>query len=266
MNILYITFIAVIQGLTEFLPISSSGHLLLMPVLTGQPDQGSAFDVALHLGTLVAVVGYFWKDLWKIAKAWFTQAFSSKQSFDAKMGWYLIAATIPAIIVGGLLGDWMDVHLRDPRIVAYTSILFGILLGAADYLGRKVRSIPQITLSNPILIGCAQALALVPGTSRSGITMTAGLLLGFTRDAAARFAFLMSVPVILMAGVFKMYQAFFTSSQVIDGWSFAYGAGVSAVVGIVTIHVFLRFITKIGMLPFVIYRVFLGLAILVMLT
>jgi undecaprenyl-diphosphatase len=262
MDTFYITLIAVIQGLTEFLPISSSGHLLLMPVITGHEDQGSAFDVALHLGTLVAVVGYFWKDLWKIARAWFTQAFSSNQSFDSKMGWYLIAATIPAVIIGGLFGDWMDAHFRDPRIVGCTSIVFGLLLGAADYVGRKYQSLTEVTLRKALVIGCAQAIALIPGTSRSGITMTAGLFLGFTREAAARFAFLMSVPVILTAGVYQMVRLISDKSQLIDWQAFLYGGFISALTGIVTIYVFLRFITKIGMLPFVIYRVFLGIALL----
>lgn len=263
MDIWHIALIAVIQGLTEFLPVSSSGHLLLVPVLTGAPDQGSAFDVALHLGTLLAVIVYFWRDLCRIIAAWFTQAFAKNRSPDANMGWFLMASTIPAVIVGGLFGDWMDMHLRDPLVVATTSIVFGLLLGVADYLGRKYRDVSTLTMGNAIVIGCAQAMALVPGTSRSGITMTAGLFLGLTREAAARFSFLMAVPVILMAGTLKMYEVFIKSPQVIDWHPFVYGAAISAVVAFLTIHYFLRLIGRIGMWPFVIYRVLLAVGLFV---
>lgn len=203
-----IIVLALVQGLTEFLPISSSAHLILVPVLSSWPDQGLAFDVVVHLGTLTAVVWYFRKDVFQLTTDW-TQSCVKKQTVgESRLAWIVIIGTIPVGAAGLLLHDVVDNVLRSPIVIAWATIGFGLLLGLSDYIGKKINSEHQLNWKNGIIIGFAQALALIPGTSRSGITMTAGLFAGLTRQGAARFSFLLSIPVILMAGSYKTLNLF----------------------------------------------------------
>lgn len=261
MDFLHILLLSVVQGVTEFLPISSSGHLILAPHLLGFNDQGLALDVAVHLGSLLAVVTYFRRDLVQLSIAWM-QSFTpnSTANDDSRLAWNLLVASIPIMLAGLLLHQWVADELRAPWIIASTTILFGLLLAWADWRGKRTQDIKALSLRNALLIGLAQILALIPGTSRSGITMTAGLMLGMTREAAARFSFLLAIPTILAASLF-MLMALLQSQQPVDWHSLLWGLVLSAIAAYLCIHFFLRFIERIGMWPFVLYRVLLGLLI-----
>ncbi len=257
MDTLHTILLALLQGLTEFLPISSSAHLILLPRLLGWSDQGLAFDVAVHVGTLMAVVFYFRHDVQRLLGAWFASCLSGQMTTDARLAWLLLLGTVPVVVAGLLLHDVVETYLRSPLVIALATIGFGILLGVADRYGRQVRSEESLTLMDVIWIGLAQALALIPGTSRSGITMTAALALGLTRSAAARFSFLLSIPVILMAGVYESLNLLQQSAPV--AWrEILLGTAVAAVSAYLCIHFFMRLIERIGMLPFVVYRLLLG--------
>jgi undecaprenyl-diphosphatase len=252
-----------LQGLTEFLPISSSAHLILLPNLLGWEDQGLAFDVAVHVGTLLAVMIYFRHELQRLLGAWFASCLYRQMNVDARLAWLLLLATVPAALAGLLLYDVVETYLRSPLVIALATIGFGLLLGVADRRGRQERSEDTLMLTDAIWIGLAQALALIPGTSRSGITMTAGLALGLTRSAAARFSFLLSIPVILMAGGFESLQLLQQSTPV--AWSdLLLGTAVAAISAYLCIHFFMRLIERIGMLPFVAYRLLLGVFLLLL--
>ena len=254
-------WLALIQGLTEFLPISSSAHLILLPRFVNWSDQGLAFDVAVHMGTLIAVVGYFREDFKSIGLAWFRQWGDTGASVESRTGWLLIQATVPAVIAGFLLNKVVEGALRDPIVIAISTIVFGLLLWWADQKGRRTRKIEDLQSKDALLIGLFQAVALIPGTSRSGITMTAGLMLGLSRKDAARFSFLMAVPIIAAAGCLKAVALISEPGQV----SFeiiVLGISVSFVTAWVVIALFLRSIEQIGMTPFVLYRLVLGLALL----
>lgn len=257
MDLIEIIVLAVLQGLTEFLPISSSAHLILPSQILGWQDQGLAFDVAVHVGTLAAVMFYFRQDIQRLISAWFKSGWTAKPSADAKLAWYVGLATIPAGLAGVLLGDWIEANLRSVEVIAWATIGFGILLGIADQKRGKGISLAKMTLAMALIIGVAQALALIPGTSRSGITMTAALLLGLHRVDAARFSFLLSIPLILAAGGLKTIELS-QSLLPVDWTSLALGAALSAVSAWVCIYYFLAFINRIGMLPFVLYRLVLG--------
>ena len=204
MDLTQLIILALIQGITEFLPVSSSAHLILVPLLTDWQDQGLAIDVAAHLGSLFAVVLYFRKDISRVLFAGINSIIKKDTSdTDSKLFWYLVLASIPVLAFGFLLRDSVSTYLRDPLIIAAASIAFGLLLWYADVAGKRVRQINSIQLKDAIIIGLAQALALIPGTSRSGITMTAALMLGLDRQSAARFSFLMAVPIILAAGTYE---------------------------------------------------------------
>ncbi|WP_086481545.1 undecaprenyl-diphosphate phosphatase [Oceanospirillum sanctuarii] len=256
-----VTFLALVQGLTEFLPVSSSAHLILPAQIFGWADQGLAFDVAVHVGTLLAVMLYFHKDIRKMILAWLASVFKRQHSQDSFMAWSVILATIPAGLAGILLNDFIEGNLRSSLVIAITTLLFGALLWWADVKGRRNRGEDDFTMKDAIWIGLAQALALIPGTSRSGITITAALMLGLTRQAAARFSFLLSIPLIMAAGLLKgaeLYQNG-TEAQIshtLIGGLIAFGAALAC------IHLFLRLLDRIGMLPFVIYRLFLGVILL----
>ena len=257
MDNLQTVLLALLQGLTEFLPISSSAHLILMPRLLGWGDQGLAFDVAVHVGTLLAVMFYFRHDLQRLLGAWFGSCLGRQMNADARLAWLLLLGTVPVVVAGLLLHDAVETYLRSPLVIALATIGFGVLLWLADRRGRQVRSEDSLTLVDVIWIGLAQALALIPGTSRSGITMTAALALGLTRSAAARFSFLLSIPVILMAGVYESLNLLQQSAPV--AWSeILLGTAVAAVSAYFCIHFFMRLIERIGMLPFVVYRLLLG--------
>lgn len=260
MDAIQVIFLALIQGLTEFLPISSSAHLILPAQLLGWVDQGLAFDVAVHVGSLLAVVIYFRRDISNIVLAW-CKALNGPSTEDSRLGWFIIWATVPAGLAGLLFNDFIEAHLRSVAVIAATTLIFGLLLGLADKRGSRHQSLSEISLKQALLIGCAQALALIPGTSRSGVTMTAALFLGLSRQAAARFSFLLSVPIIALSGGFKGLEL--VQAESVDWQPVLWGALISFVSAITTIHLFLKWIDRAGMMPFVIYRVLLALVLLV---
>lgn len=263
MDVLQIIVLAIVQGITEFLPVSSSAHLIIVPILTAWEDQGLAFDVAVHVGTLAAVMFYFRQDIARMLTAWFTSLHTFKLTPDAKLAWAIALGTIPVGLAGLLFKDAIETYLRSPLIIATTTIVFGLLLLAADYYGRRRRTEHDMTWVDVVLIGLSQALALIPGTSRSGATMTMALFLGFTREAAARFSFLLSIPVILLAGGL-LTKDLLESSATIDWTALILGVVLSAISAWLCIHYFLKFLSKLGMLPFVIYRLLLGAFLLIL--
>lgn len=262
MDLIQIIVLALLQGFTEFLPISSSAHLILPSKILGWPDQGLAFDVATHIGTLVAVIVYFRRDVFAITQGWLTTGFSKQMNDNARLAWAIVIATIPAGLVGLIYGDWIEANLRSSEVIAYATIGFGVLLLAADHKANEHKNILQMTLLAAVIIGLFQALALIPGTSRSGITITAALFLGFQRDAAARFSFLISIPLILAAGLLKTKDLVEQATQV-DWATIGLAALLSAVSAYVCIYFFLALINRIGMAPFVIYRLLLGAILLI---
>jgi len=268
LDFLHIIVLAVVQGLTEFLPISSSAHLILVPLLLNWPDQGLAFDVAVHVGTLIAVVFYFRLEVGQMLKAWFKNLSGQGASRDSKLAWWIIIATIPAVIFGFIFKGLIETELRSPWIIAVTTIVFGLLLWIADRspVGSptKNRSEHELSLKDVLVIGFFQAVALIPGTSRSGITITAGLLLGMSRRAAARFSFLLSMPIIFASGSLQTLDLV-QSSQTIDWMALILAIVLSAISAGLCIHYFLKLIDEIGMLPFVIYRLLLGAFLIVLL-
>jgi undecaprenyl-diphosphatase len=252
--------LALIQGLTEFLPISSSAHLILPSQLFGWSDQGLAFDVGVHVGTLTAVIIYFRREVVSIVAA-STLTLTGKSSDDGRLGWLVALATIPAVIAGLLLGDWIDTYGRSILVIAGTTILFGLALGWADATNRATRMMRELGLKDALVIGVAQAIALIPGTSRSGITITAALMLGFDRQSAARFSFLLSIPVILGAGLLKGKELVEIGAEA--HWQMiGVGALVAALSAWACIHLFLKLLDQIGMRPFVIYRLILGVTLI----
>ncbi|EEF80970.1 undecaprenyl-diphosphate phosphatase [Methylophaga thiooxydans] len=257
MDFIQVFALALLQGLTEFLPISSSAHLILLPIIANWQDQGLAFDVAVHVGTLTAVVFYFRSTLKKLTADWFTSVATQKNVGDSRLAWAVLFGTIPVGLAGLLMGDWIETALRSPIVIAITTIGFGLLLGYADWQGKRVRSEQSLNWQDVLFIGVAQAVALIPGTSRSGITITAGLMLGLTREAAARFSFLLSIPVILLAGGLKTIELV-QSPLRIDWAALVSGALFSAISAYICIFLFLKMLDRIGMWPFVIYRLVLG--------
>jgi undecaprenyl-diphosphatase len=254
------TVLALIQGLTEFLPISSSAHLILPSQLWGWEDQGLAFDMALHLGSLVAVLFYFRRDIWNIARAMLTQIGGGQVTADSRLGWHIIVATIPVLIAGLLFEEIAETKLRSVTVITATTLVFGILLGVADRAGRQNRDLTHFDWKISLLIGLAQCLAIIPGTSRSGVTMTAALFCGFQRQSAARFSFLLSIPTIGAAASMAMLELM---GQPDINWSeLLYAMAMSALTALACIHFFLKFIGALGFLPFVVYRLLLGIFLL----
>jgi undecaprenyl-diphosphatase len=260
MTLIQIIVLAVVQGLTEFLPISSSGHLVLVPKLSDWPDQGLAFDVAVHVGTLTAVVYYFRKDITEMLLSWTKSISEGEQTPESRLAWSVIIGSIPVGVGGLLLHDLADTVFRSPLVIAWATIGFGLLLGVADWFTPRQRELKSLTWTGALWIGTSQVLALIPGTSRSGITMTAALLLGFTRQAAARFSFLLSIPAILMAGGYKSIKLF--QLPEVDWMSILLGVALSAITAYLCIHYFLKLLDKMGMMPFVLYRIVLGVILL----
>jgi undecaprenyl-diphosphatase len=257
MEWIQIVSLAIVQGLTEFLPISSSAHLVLVPSLTGWPDQGLAFDVAVHVGSLLAVLLVFRQEVVRMLLAFFSSVRGRGFNDDAKLAWAVGFATIPVGLAGLLFGDWIEQNLRSIQVLAWATIGFGLLLGIADRWRRGRRTELQLRVGDVLWIGLAQALALIPGTSRSGITMTAALFLGFSRQAAARFSFLLSIPVILLAGGLEA-KKLVDSAVSVDWSALFWGVAFSAISAWACICLFLNLIERIGMAPFVAYRVVLG--------
>lgn len=258
--------LAVVQGIVEFLPISSSAHLILVPELLGWADQGLAFDVAVHVGTLVAVMAFLRKEIAQIVPAWLRGWKNQQWDANGQVGWLIIIATIPVGLVGLAFKDFIEVSLRSTIVIAVSTLAFGLLLGWADFnASRNTKTIKNLDWKQTLIVGFAQALALIPGTSRSGITMTALLALGYTRTASARFSFLMAVPAIALPGLLKTKELVAASTQ--TQWSIlATGVCASALVAFLCMNVFMRFVDRVGMMPFVIYRVLLSIAIIVLLT
>jgi undecaprenyl-diphosphatase len=260
MEWLHVFVLAAVQGLTEFLPVSSSAHLILPSQILGWPDQGLGFDVGVHVGTLAAVLIYFRKDVRAMLIAFF-KTLKGQQSVDGRVAWFIIAATIPALVVGLLLNDIIDQYGRSILVIAGTTLIFGGLMWFADKRENAQRTIADLSLKQSIVIGLAQAVALIQGTSRSGITMTAALMMGFSRETAARFSFFLSIPIILAAGSYKGLEL--ANSQLQVPWDMVIaGVLISALVAIACIHYFLIWLNRLGMLPFVIYRLLLGVFLL----
>lgn len=256
-NLIQTITLAVVQGLTEFLPISSSAHLILVPTIAGWADQGIAFDIAVHVGSLLAVIAYFWKDIIQLIQGFFRSLRGGPSDFYSTLSWQLIVATLPIAIFGLVAHDFVATTLRSPLVIAGSTIGFGILLLASDRLSIHQKSIAQLGWKDIMVIGLAQTLALIPGTSRSGITLTAGLALGFDRKSAATFSFLLSIPVIVLAGCYEGYKML-TSPEPLQWSLLLLGIAVSGITAYGCIHFFMQFIQKIGMLPFVLYRLLLG--------
>ena len=257
MSTLQAAILGLVQGLGEFLPISSSAHLVLIPWLFKWSDPGLTFDVALHIGTLIAVAIYFWKDWLKLI----TKGLTDVRSADGKLFWYLVAATIPGAVVGFLLEKKAETIFREPILIATMLILLGVLLYWADRRGVKNIEMNHITFRTSLFIGLAQALAIIPGVSRSGITMTMGLLMGLTREGAARFSFLLAVPIIFGAALVKL--PFLISNPSIITINFIIGILVSFVIGILSIGFLLRYVQTNNFLPFAWYRFILGSLVIV---
>ena len=259
MTVLHAIILGIVQGLGEFLPISSSAHLILVPWILKWPDPGLTFDVALHLGTLFAVVAYFWKD-WVIL---ISHGVRGVKTIEGKMFWFLVASAIPGAIIGKLFEEKVDsaFHTDNPQamlVIGIVLIIMGIVLYYADKLGRKSVEMEKMTWGQALTIGFSQAIAILPGVSRSGITMTTGLFLGLTREAVARFSFLMSTPIIFGAGVLKLHKI---SGDALNT-PFIAGVVTSAIVGFISIAFMLKYIKTNSFLPFTLYRFALGAVVI----
>lgn len=263
MDSLHAIILALVQGITEFLPISSSAHLILVPRFLGWADQGLAFDVAVHLGTLLAVVYYFRAEVVAILTGWTRAVLRRPHDVqDAQLGWTLLAATVPLVVAGLFLEDLVSTTLRSPLVIAGATAFFGGLLWVADRRPDRVGRLGAVNLRVGVLIGLAQVLALIPGTSRSGITMTAGLALGLDRETAARFSFLLAIPAIAGASLLELVELL-QSVEPVPWGGIALGLVVAAVSAWLCITLFLAAIQRIGMVPFVIYRLILAAVIVV---
>ena len=257
--------LAVVQAVTEFLPISSSGHLILIPYFLGWKDQGLSFDIAVHTGTLLAILLYFRRDVRDLLSGFLTgQAVSADGSYAPRpLAWWILLGTLPAGLVGLAIKDWVEREARSPLLIAGTTLGYGLLLFVADRLGRRERELGDLGWRDALLIGAAQALALVPGTSRSGVTLTAALFLGFSRPAGARFTFLLIIPIsVMVAGLdaFDLARAGVTLDELTP---MALGLAVSAVVGYLVIAWLLAWLRRRPVTVFVVYRLLLAAVILV---
>ena len=271
MSFLEALILGLVQGLTEFLPISSSAHVQITQELMGQSmlskPQLTAFIATIQLGTEFAVVGYFAKDIKRISFAWFGWAAnpSKPMAADAKLGWLIIVGTIPVVVLGLALRDFVENDVRSLWVIAFTLIGFGVILGVADLVGKRAKTISDLNYSHGVLFGLGQALALIPGVSRSGGTITVGLLLGYTRQAAARYSFLLAIPAVLASGLFLFVSSVGDlSSEMLLATIVA--TVVSGLVGLAVIHYLLRYLENGSFLPFVIWRVLVGAWLLWMLS
>jgi undecaprenyl-diphosphatase len=266
MSILQAIVLGIVQGFTEFLPISSTGHLRIVPALLGWPDPGAAFTAITQLGTMAAVLIYFRADLWRIARAWLAGLGDAgkRRELDSRMGWYLIAGTIPIAVFGFLFRDQIETSARSLQLIGITLIVLGLILFAADRLGRKVREIGSVKLPDGVVMGFAQALALVPGVSRSGATITAGLFLGFTRADAARFSFLLSVPAVVLSGLFELRGYLGEGGTAEAVVPLVVATVVAFISGYAAIAFLLRYLANHSLTVFVVYRIALGALILVL--
>lgn len=262
-ELMQVIVLAIVQGLTEFLPISSSAHLILVPLLTGWRDQGLAFDVAVHVGTLFAVCFYFRQELLRIQAGFWRSVQGRPSRFYSKLAWQLIIASFPIALIGWFAHDFIATTLRSPLVIAFATISFGILLFTSDRYSSHSKMMGQLGWKDVMIIGFAQTLALIPGTSRSGITLTAGLGLGYNRATSAKFSFLLSIPLIMLAGSYEGMKILRSPDPV--AWSYLLiGILFAAVSAYFCIKAFISFIGKMGVLPFVIYRLMLGTVLLFM--
>jgi undecaprenyl-diphosphatase len=264
-DLLQAVVLGIVQGLTEFLPISSSAHQRIVPALLGWEDPGAAFTAVTQLGTEAAVVIFFWRELWRIATTWLRSLRDPRlrSHSEARLGWYLIVATIPIGILGLTFEDQIETGARNLWLIGTTLIAFALVLGYADRVGRHERSIEQLSVRDGVLIGLAQSLALIPGVSRSGATMSAGLLLGLRRPAAAKFGFLLAIPAVVASGAFQL-EGILSGEEGGDE-PFAYVAvatAISFVVGYAAIAWFLRYLASHSVAVFVGYRIALGTLVL----
>ena len=261
MPIEQIVVLAFIQGITEFLPISSSGHLILVPTLTGWPDQGILADVMVHMGSFLAVVVYFWRDCVCLLTGTI-DLLRGRENPWGRLAMLILLGTIPAVVLGVILDKtgFMGAVRFMPQIVAWNAILFGTLLYLCDRYGHSIRRMSDMTLSPALIIGVAQAIAIIPGTSRSGITMTAARGLGFERPEAARFAFLLGIPAIAGAGVLKLGDAWSAGESI--SADVILTAALTFFVALGTITVLMKLVRHVSFLPFAIYRILLGVVLL----
>lgn len=266
MDVLRSVVLGLVQGLTEFLPISSSAHLAIVPRFLGWDDPGAAYTAVVQIGTELAVVLYFWRDIWTIGTGWLKGLVSADARAlpEWRMGWFVIIGSLPIVLIGLALEDLIDRDFRNLWVIATMLIALGVVLGIAERVGRRTRSIESLTWTHAVLLGLAQAAAVVPGVSRSGATISMGLVLGYERAAATRYAFLLAIPAVVGAGLYKLKD--------VPGGENAYGWGptlvgtvVSFVVGLAVIHWLLQYVSKHSYAPFVVYRIALGTLVLALL-
>ena len=262
MSTIQIFYLSLLQGITEFLPVSSSGHLILLSKFTYFPDQGLALDVAVHVGSILAVMIYFSETIWEMIKGvWKTRFIPTFSNYGAQVFWLIVVGTIPAVIAGFALKSYGMEWLRDTRIIGWTILGYGLLLFIADRFSMTIREIKHMGVFDAVLIGCAQCLALIPGTSRSGITITMARFLGLERREAAKFSMLLSIPAIIAAATLTGFEVWQAGNVKEIGWMFD-GVVFSYISSIIAIYVVMWWLKKSTFLPFVIYRIILGTILL----
>lgn len=265
MNSFQALILGIVQGITEFLPISSTAHLRIVPAMLGWSDPGAAYSAIIQLGTTLAVMVFFARDIWMIGRDWVRGIIDRKPfgTFEARLGWYIIAGTLPVVAAGLLLKKFVEGSFRSLYVIAGALIVLALILTAAERLARHARDLKSVTLRDGVVVGLAQAMALVPGSSRSGVTLTAGLFLGLKRDAAARFSFLLSIPATFAAGVYELRHAFHApeGGPALAAAPLIVGTVASFVFGYASIAGLLRFLQTRTTMVFIVYRVLLGIAI-----
>jgi undecaprenyl-diphosphatase len=262
MDLLQVFLLSVIQGFTEFLPISSSAHLIIVPKFLSMQDQGLAFDVVVHLGTLVAIIYYYRETVFLLLKSFFQSIFELKEVGNSSLAWKVFFSTIPVGIIGILSKDFIESSLRSEEVIAYTSILFGLLLGLSVWVNNRYQTLStSITWSVVFWMSLFQAVALIPGTSRSGIVITAALLIGLSRDVGVKFAFLMAIPIIALSSGLIIIELF-NQPEAVDWIALIVGFVISALTAYLTVYYFIKLLNRIGFMPYVWYRIILGILIL----
>ncbi|TRX58482.1 undecaprenyl-diphosphate phosphatase [Corynebacterium hiratae] len=267
MSWVQVIVLSVVQGLTEFLPVSSSGHLRIVSQLFWGEDAGASFTAVIQLGTELAVLVFFAKDIWRILTAWFAGlADKSKRNFDYRMGWMVIAGTIPVGLAGVLLKDLIRENFRNLWITATVLILFSLVFILAERRGKKTRGFEELTMKDAVVMGLWQCLALIPGVSRSGGTISGGLFLNLDREVATRFSFLLAIPAVLASGLFSLPDAFDPQAgQAASGLQLLVGSGIGFVVGYISIAWLLKFVSNHSFAWFAAYRIPLGLLVMALL-
>ncbi|MFI0431848.1 MAG: undecaprenyl-diphosphate phosphatase [Candidatus Nanopelagicales bacterium] len=257
-------FLGILQGLTEFLPISSSAHLLIFSQIFGWQDPGAAFTAVTQIGTETAVLIFFRKDIWRIITTWIKSLYTPelRGNLDARMGWYVIVGTIPIAVIGFAFSDIIETAARNLWLVSTVLIVFGVILGVADKVGAKTRGLETLSMRSGLVFGFGQALALIPGVSRSGATITTGLFMGFTREAATRYAFLLAIPAVLASGFFEATKIGDPGQASVAWPQVIVSTLVAFVIGYAVIAWLLKYVSTHSYMPFVIYRVALGSLVL----